>query len=124
MKGIAGGPSMGAFLMELMHARTNAHVMHLKTRSYAAHVALGDFYDDLVGHIDSIAEAHQGRYGIMDYPALPFRPESDPIMMIRGLRRYIDDNRAGICEHSEIQNLIDEVVALMDSTLYKLENLS
>ena len=45
-------------------------------------------------------------------------------MMIRGLRRYIDENRDGMCDHSELQNLVDEIVAQMDSTLYKLENLS
>ncbi len=124
MKGINTSPSMGAFLMELMHARTNAHVMHLTTKSYAKHTALGGFYEDLVDHVDSIAETYQGRYGVLQYPALPFKAESDPVMMIRSLRRYVDDTRAGLCEHSEIQNLIDEVVALMDSTLYKLENLS
>lgn len=124
MKGITASPSMGAFLMELLHARTNAHVLHLRTKSFAQHVALGDFYNGIGGHADSIAEAYQGRYGIVDYPALPYKPENDPIMMIRSLRRYVDDTRMTLCEHSEIQNLIDEAVALMDSTLYKLENLS
>lgn len=124
MKGINTSPSMGAFLMELMHARTNAHVMHLQTKSYARHMALGSFYEDLVGLVDAVAEAYQGRYGITNYPPLPFKVESDPVMMLRSLRRYVDDTRGGLCDHSEIQNLIDEIVALMDSTLYKLENLT
>jgi hypothetical protein len=124
MKGIATAPSMGAFLMELMHARTNAHVLHLTTKSFAKHVALNEFYDGIVERLDSIAETYQGRYGIIDYPAVPFRAEKDPIMMIRSLRRYVDETREALCDHSEIQNLIDEAVALMDSTLYKLENLT
>lgn len=124
MKGINASPSMGAFLMELMHARTNAHVLHLRTKSFSHHMALGSFYEGIGERADSIAEAYQGRYGIIEYPALPYKPENDPIMMIRSLRRYVDENRMALCEHSEIQNLIDEAVELMDSTLYKLENLA
>ena len=96
----------------------------MRTKSYSTHVALNEFYDSIVDLTDSLAEAAQGRYGILDYPELPYQAESDPIMMIRGMRRYIDENRADMCDHSELQNLIGEFVAQMDSTFYKLENLS
>lgn len=116
--------SCGALMMELMHVRTNAHLLHLKTRSYAAHMALGSFYDEIVDLIDSLAEAYQGRYGIINFPDVPFKQESDAIMMLKTMRRYIDDNRLGMVPDSELQNILDEIVALMDSTLYKLEFLS
>jgi len=124
MKGISANPTVAALIMQLFHARTNAHVMHLRTRSYAVHKALNEFYDEIVDLTDDLAESYQGRYGIQDYPELPFKPETDPVMMVRGLRRYIDDNRMAMCEHSELQNAIDEIVSLLNSTLYKLENLS
>jgi hypothetical protein len=124
MKGITASPSVAGLIMQLFHARTNAHVLHLRTRSYAQHVALNEFYDNIVGLTDTLAEAYQGRYGIQDYPELPYKAEGDAVMMIRSLRRYIDENRMEMCDHSELQNLIDEIVAQMDSTLYKLENLS
>ena len=124
MKGISANPTVAALIMQLFHARTNAHVMHLRTRSYAVHKALNEFYDDIVDLTDNLAESYQGRYGIQDYPELPFKPENDPVMMVRGLRRYIDDNREAMCAHSELQNAIDEIVTLLNSTLYKLENLS
>ena len=124
MKGISANPTIAALIMQLFHARTNAHVLHLRTRSYAAHKALNEFYDGIVGLADDLAESYQGRDGIQDYPELPYKPESDPIMMMRGLRRYIDDNRLAMCPHSEIQNTIDEIVTLLNTTLYKLENLS
>ena len=117
-------PTCGALMMELMHVRTNAHMLHLKTRSYAAHMALGSFYDELVDLVDSFAEAYQGRYGLLNYPDVPFKQESDAIMMLKTVRRYIDDNRIGMVPDSELQNIIDEIVALIDSTLYKLEFLS
>ena len=124
MKGITGAPSMGAFIVEMLHAGTNAHVLHLRTKSYAHHMALGDFYEGIVERADAIAETYQGRYGIIEYNAVPYKQENDPIMLVRSLRRYVDDNREAVCSLSEVQNLIDEALALMDSTLYKLENLS
>ena len=123
MKGISQ-PTCAAMVLELFHVRTNAHLLHLKTRSYAAHKALGEFYDELVDLVDSFAEAYQGRYGLLNYPDVPFKQEADAIMMIKTVRRYIDDNRIGMVPDSELQNIIDEIVALMDSTLYKLEFLS
>jgi len=124
MRGISSTPTIAGLVMQLFHARTNAHVLHLQTKSYAKHVALNEFYDNIVELTDTLAEATQGRYGILDYPELPYKAETDPIQMIRGLRRYIDENRDAMCDHSELQNLIDEIVAQTDSTLYKLENLS
>jgi DNA-binding ferritin-like protein len=124
MKGISANPTVAALIMQLFHARTNAHVLHLRTRSFSVHKALNEFYDEIVGLTDSLAESYQGRYGIQDYPELPYKAESDPIQMIRGLRRYIDENREAMCDHSELQNSIDEIVALLNSTVYKLENLS
>lgn len=124
MKGITAKSTVAALIMQLFHARTNAHVLHLRTRSYSQHKALRKFYEGLIDNIDTLAESYQGRYGIQDYPELPYKQESDAVMMLRGLRRYIDENRMMMCEHSEIQNTIDEVVTLINTTLYRLENLS
>jgi DNA-binding ferritin-like protein len=46
-------------------ARTKAHIAHLQTRSYAAHKALNEYYDGIVDIADSLAEAFQGREGIL-----------------------------------------------------------
>ncbi len=124
MKGISGAPTCGALILELFHSSTNAHIQHLRTRSYAAHKALGEYYESVLDKADSLAEAYQGRYGLIEFPNLPFKMESDSVMMLKGLRRYIDDNRMAMIQDSELQNLLDEVVALIDSTLYKLEFLS
>ena len=124
MKGITAKSTVAALVMQLFHSRTNAHVLHLRTRSYAAHKALNEFYDEIVGLTDDLAESYQGRYGIQDYPELPYKQDTDAVTMLRGLRRYIDENRLTMCDHSEIQNKIDEIVELLNSTLYKLENLS
>ncbi len=56
---------IGRLIALLFFARDVTHREHLKTTSYAQHVALNEFYEAIVGNADSIAEAYQGRNGIM-----------------------------------------------------------
>ena len=43
----------------LFNARTNAHIAHLQTKSYAAHNALYDLYSGILDIADKIAESSQ-----------------------------------------------------------------
>ena len=55
----------------LFLARDLAHREHLTTTSYAQHIALGDFYPAVIDLADRLAEACQGRHGLMqDIPLL------------------------------------------------------
>lgn len=107
-------------------ARTEAHFAHLMTNSYAEHKALNDFYDEIVGLADSYAEVAQGRYGILKYPVQSPKvgDRSKPVSIPTELRAWVDANRKECGEASELQNLIDEVLSLCDSTVYKLRFLS
>lgn len=103
-------------------ARTKTHFFHLQTRSYAKHKAFGEFYDKIVDLADSFAEAYQGRNGVIEsYPE--FKLQTQDVDLIVELREWIDINRKEITEESELQNIIDEIVSLCDSTIYKLRNL-
>lgn len=114
---------MGSLISLLFTARTQAHILHLQTKSYAIHKALNEYYDSIIGLADSIAESYQGRYGIItSYPSFNLNA-TDPVKMVEQVRTWIDKNRKSCCEESEIQNLIDEVQHLNNSTLYKLKNL-
>ena len=118
------GKTPADLVMRLFHARTNAHVQHLMTKSYAAHKALNDFYDGIVPLADDFAEASQGVYGIIkDYPS-EFKLQTESLPMLTELRSWIDENRNGITGRRELQNIIDEILNLIDSTIYKLKFLS
>ena len=52
------------FVGMLFLARDVAHSVHLNTRSYSKHKALGKFYDEIVDLADKFAEAYQGKHGI------------------------------------------------------------
>lgn len=111
----------GPFLLTLMHSQTNAHILHLQTNSYAEHKALGAYYESVDDLIDTFAEAYQGKYGIeRDYPQEYYLPEGSPLQYMIGLLEYVTDNRADLPQDSELQNIIDEIVSLIDSTIYKL----
>lgn len=113
----------GELIMRCFHARTTAHVLHLKTRSYSAHKALNDFYDGIIPLVDAFAEAYQGDYGLIeDYPKRYVYFES-ALDMLDDLSSWIDANRNDVCDEDDtyLQNIIDEIVALIRSTQYKLK---
>lgn len=112
------------FIARMFHSRTNAHMQHLMTKSYAAHKALNDYYDAVVGLVDGFAEAYQGVYGVIDSYPSQYAFDPSAVASLTKLRSWINDNRRAMTPHSELQNIIDEVVALIDSTLYKLKHLS
>jgi hypothetical protein len=105
--------------------RNAVHTGHWKTKSYAEHMALGDFYDGLVDKIDAIVEMYQGAFGLID------SIDSEPVVgkdIVRHLTdeaKWINDNRETISgDWCAIENALDDLVGLYLTTLYKLKNLS
>lgn len=113
----------GEFVLTLMNARTAAHIAHLRTDSYAKHMALGDFYEGIVPLIDKFAEVYQGCYGLITFTGSSFKLEKDPVVMLDSLKDVMTKMRAA-CKESALQNIIDEMVALVAGTLYKLRYLA
>ena len=114
---------MGEFILTLLHAATNTHILHWQTKSFAEHMALNEFYQALPELIDAVVEATQGRTGkIIDYPVQYYAPAATGLEELEMLKDYVDEERhkEGIPQDSEIQNLIDEIASQIDSTLYKL----
>lgn len=113
---------IGELVMRLFHARTNAHVLHLGTTSYAKHKALNEFYDGITDFADSIAEMVQDEK-LLVMPSVRYAPVDDPVKLVAGLRDWLRENRydAVSPEETEVQNVIDEAIGLCRSTLYKLK---
>jgi hypothetical protein len=84
------------------------------------------FYTELPGLVDTLIEGYQGKYGLVnDYPTTVTMPESDNgVKLLESLTLFIASNRAKLATDSEIQNQIDEIQSLINSTLYKLKFLS
>lgn len=119
---------MGEFALTFLESAVVAHLMHLSTKSYANHVALGGYYEAIPGAIDAVVEAYQGRYDLVLRYTQSGGPDatskSDPVKYLTGLQSYLDRQRKKLPTDSNIQNEIDAVATLIDSTLYKLRFLS
>ena len=115
------------FVGHLFLARDVTHSVHLNTRSYAKHKALGSFYDKVIDLADTFAEAYQGRHGLIGPITLQSaKKNGNVIEFLQESLAEIEANRYKFCDEDEtaIQNIIDEIVALYLSTLYKLRFLA
>jgi predicted patatin/cPLA2 family phospholipase len=105
--------------------RTLAHLEHLRTKSYSQHVALKTFYDEVIDLADKLAEAYQGYDEVMqNIPVLDYSGKNKIEDILGKHVLEIEKLRKTCCDLSAIQNIIDEIVGLYLSTIYKLRNLS
>ncbi len=112
----------GEFVLTLLHAATNTHLLHLKSKSYSEHMALGAFYEALPGLVDTLAESIQGLTGeLLEYPADYYAPAETAMQELEDLKDFVKENRQNLPQESEIQNLVDEIADLINSTCYKLK---
>jgi hypothetical protein len=113
-----------AFSLALLNSATCAHLQHWQTKSFAHHKALGKYYQAIPDLVDRLVESYMGRHGLVGEFEEEFEIEKDPIRYFKALQKYVDQNRTHLPKDSEIQNTVDEILDLIDSTLYKLQNLS
>jgi len=107
----------------MLHSRTQAHTLHLQTKSYPEHMALNGYYDGIGDLIDGLVESYQGKYGIIEsyksYDLVSYKSTESTVKYLQDLCKKIENLR-DCCKDSYIQNQIDTVCELINSTLYKL----
>ena len=96
--------------------------LHLKTRKHHIHVTLNEFYEKALDIVDDIIEQYQGIYGVVEDTftnciVCDGKSESE---YLTELKTFIENNRCVLGDHSEINSTIDEFLALIDSTIYKI----
>lgn len=114
---------------KLFESREMAHIYHLQVNgeegSHASHVALNTYYEDILELIDTLIETYSGQYGIVDgYDIIDTNSTrtKDKVAYFEDLVEFIKYSRKSIsAEDTHLQNTIDEVVALIYRTLYKLK---
>lgn len=117
----------------LLHMRTQAHVFHWQVRLFSAHKALEKLYEGLTDLADTFTETCQGTMGLIEVPEnystaplINLIDETEPLTWLLSAReawvagRDTFDPQAD----SHILNIMDEVTQLIDTTIYKLRNLS
>jgi len=116
----------------LMASRDQAHVFHWQSvgpGSYAAHKALGKYYEAIPDLVDSLVETYQGKYGIVTgyEPAERFDEYSKEgvLKYFKALVTFVERVYTKFPkEDTNIINQLETIKDLIYTTIYKLENLS
>ena len=119
-----GSGSFTTLVSGLLHSRTQIHIYHLQTKSFAVHKALNDYYDGVVGIFDGLVESYQGKHGIIENYKCDgydnYSSVNSAIEYLQKLDKTIESSRKSVKE-SFIQNQIDTAQELIYSTIYKLK---
>lgn len=103
----------------LFKARDLAHLRHLRTESYSEHVALQEYYEEIIPLIDKLVEATQGLNRELFKQLTIEGTQTDEVEIIQ----FLDDTlyiMKDIHEYRAIDNIIDDIATLHTTTLYKL----
>lgn len=114
--------SPSKFIGRLFEARDVAHIEHLRVKgpgAYAAHTAIGGFYDGLLDLADGFVESYQGKYGIVNFEIKSVKP-LDFMEYIAEFAKYVEASR-DVFKDEYLKNQIDEIAGLTYSTIYKLK---
>lgn len=122
-----GPKSFEKMISKLLTSRNQVQIFHwqvIKTGSYAAHKAYEDYYSGIVGIMDDLVESYQGKYGIINNykcdGVTQFESVEKTISYFQDLVSLVEKLRKDV-KDSYLDNQIDNVVQLIQSTIYKLK---
>ncbi len=114
-------------IQRLLQTRDQSQMFHWNTKSYAAHVALGGFYDSLLDSIDAFFEASKGKHPeVFSRKAkIPFSVVSEPNVGAETMIPYFADFNGfldGVCKELESTGDLDlqDIVLDMKNATNKL----
>ena len=119
------GAAILSIAQTLFCSEVNGHILHMqaKNKSYATHMALGEFYEAMGDLRDALVEKYQGKYGILTgYKNVEVKESYEPIYMVTEYLATIENARKAVTD-GYLQQLVDNIIEQFASTLYKLINL-
>ena len=99
---------------------------HLRTAKYGKHVALNDFYEELPDLVDALIEGYMGATGkkIKGYDNIIQSKNMNTLTYLQELKKICKQGYDLLDENEELEGLLDDIVNLINSTLYKVKELS
>lgn len=124
----SGATGVAKFFSKLFESREMAHIYHLTVKgepgSHAAHKALQEYYEGILEFIDEMIEVYQGQYGLIENYDIIDTSETkskDKLEYFKELVEWVRVEKKCIkTEDTHLLNIVDEAVALMYKTIYKL----
>lgn len=99
---------------------------HLRTAKYSKHMALNDFYEEMPDKVDALIEAWMGVNGrkIKSYDNILQSKNMNTLSYLKELRKVVKQGYALMNGEAELEAKLDDIVELIDSTLYKVKELN
>lgn len=114
--------TIGEFFGTLQDAVTAEWRKHLQTGKYSDHMALDDFYKDMPEKIDDLIEAWQADNDIVEDYKNVLDEDLDALQYMEALKQHTLEGRK-MMTSPELESLCDDILSLIDSTIYKLKHL-
>lgn len=121
--------NISKFISKLLESREMAQVYHWTVKgdegSNDAHKALEEYYEGVIDFIDQIVEVYSGQYGLIEgYDIIDtnISKEKEKINYFEEVVNFVKSERKCInTEDTHLHNIVDEIIALIYRTIYKLK---
>ena len=125
---VSEGGDIVKFISKLLESREMAQVYHWTVKgdmgSHAAHLALEAYYSGVIELIDELVEVYQGQYGLIEGYDTIDTSETKSKDKLDYYKEVVESVRADrkciSAEDTHLHNIVDEIVALLYKTIYKL----
>lgn len=107
-------------LATLMCGQICLRLIHWNTTSYAEHKAIGKLYDGLADLTDTLAETYMGIYGRFGNVPCSHNELPDAVSYVAEMADAVQAMRIELPNDTQLQNIVDEIAATIDSTNYLL----
>ena len=99
---------------------------HLKSAKYGKHIALDEFYKEMPEKVDALIEAWMGAYGkkVGAFQNVLSSSNLNTLKYLGELKKVCRQGYDLLDDNEELESLLDDIVNLINTTLYKVKELS
>jgi DNA-binding ferritin-like protein len=99
---------------------------HLKSAKYGKHVALQEFYEEMPDKVDALIEAWMGAHGkkVGSFQNILSSSNMNTLKYLQELKKICKEGYELMGDNDELKGLMDDIVNQINSTLYKVKELS
>lgn len=99
---------------------------HLRSAKYGKHMALDEFYKEIPEKVDDLIEAWMGAHGkkVGAFQNTLSSSNMNTLKYLNELKRVCKEGYGLLGDNDELKSLMDDIVNLINSTLYKVKELS
>lgn len=98
---------------------------HLRTAKYAKHMALDEFYKEMPEKVDALIEGWMGAHGkkVKGFDNILQSSNMNTLKYLGELKKVCKEGYGLLGDNDELKSLMDDIVNLINSTLYKVKEL-